>query len=385
MTAPATTSHPSALWARIKSRLYIFPFTSTIDIHTPAIHGVTMQRSTGITISAILVFVGSGFTLLPAFVAAFLAAFAHTSRASHFLPKPLLWVGAIVYLGLATWGIATGVGLLRLREWSRVSQLIFSALLVLAVVGAMMLPFINFPVSPNDPDPEFTRRVMSSMKIGIAGFYGVLASLGAWWLYYFNKGSVRAQFRSAQFQAAPVLGVALPESVHPTPPHSFIVPPPAATSPRPVSISVVAVLLLVGSAILPVHMIIGTPVLLFGFLLSGAPAVLLAVLTCAANAAAGIGLFKLKLWARNLAIGLVLFAMLNILLTVFMPGSQSRWDQAMQTISEKWGTPSTTPPPHIPLWLTMLSSVPVVFLELYFLITRKPAFSTQPQNHPPAQ
>ena len=344
-----------------------------------------MQRSTGITISAILVFVGSGFTLLPAFVAAFLAAFAHTSRASHFLPKPLLWVGAIVYLGLATWGIATGVGLLRLREWSRVSQLIFSALLVLAVVGAMMLPFINFPVPPNDPDPEFTRRVMSSMKIGLAGFYGVLASLGAWWLYYFNKGSVRAQFRSAQFQAAPVLGVALPESVHPTPPHSFIVPPPAATSARPVSISVVAVLLLVGSAMLPLSLLYRAPVWLFGFFVSGWRASLIVALLGLAHLAAGVGLLKLKPWARILAICIAIFSLLNILLTVFLPGSQSRWDRAMQAIMDKWGMPATITMPHLPVWLMMLPAVPVALAELYFLITEKAAFSTQPQNHLPAQ
>jgi len=33
----------------------------------------------------------------------------------------------------------------------------------------------------------------------------------------------------------------------------------------------------------------------------------------------------------------------------------------------------------------MLPAVPIALAELYFLITEKAAFSTQPQNHLPAQ
>ena len=348
-----------------------------------------MERSTGITVTAVLAFVGGGFTVLLALGTALMAGLMSKSLASPALPRSFLLLAVVYYSGAAFWAIATGVGLLRLREWSRISQLIFSTLLVLGAIGTVaVMFFIHFPAPPNDANPAFTAQIMSGVKAATIIFYGMLGVLGVWWLYYFNTSLIRAQFRAPRFISAPAFSAAtMPAFNVPlgTPPGSFILPPPATASTRPVSISVIAVLLLVGSASLPFSLLYRAPVLLFGFLVSGWRAYLIVAVLGLANLAAGVGLLKLKPWARILAICIVIFSMLNILLTVFLSGSQSRWDQAMEVMINKLGMPATITMPHLPVWLMLLSAIPIAFAELYFLITQKPAFSTQPQNHLPAQ
>jgi hypothetical protein len=341
-----------------------------------------MQRSTGITVTAVLAFVGSGFALLAAFGVALVSVILPASRAAYGPPRTVLLIGVIYYLAVAAWGISTGVGLLKLREWARISELIFSALLVLGVGAGVAVLFIPFPTTPNDANPALTAHVMSFTRIGMAAFYGLLAVLGAWWLYYFNQSSIRAQFRAPQVPAVALTATALPAfGVPPAPPlGSFVLPPPADTPARPVSISIIAVLLLFGAAMMPLSLLFRTPLLFFGFLLSGWRGYLLALALSATNLAAGVGLFKLKLWARTLAICATIFNILNVTFTVLLPGSQSRWDQLMQSTYEKWGLPSNIPVPHFPLWLTMLPGIPFALIELYFLITRKPAFL--PQTEP---
>jgi hypothetical protein len=343
-----------------------------------------MQRSTGITVTAVLAFVGGGFAVLVAICTALMSVLMSEGREMRWSWGSFLWLAVVYYSGTAFWAIATGVGLLRLREWSRISQLIFSTLLVLGTIGTVaVMFFIHFPAPPNDANPAFTAQIMSGVKAATIIFYGMLGALGAWWLYYFNTSSIRAQFRARFIPAPAFSAAAIPAfNVPPeTPQGSFILPPPATTSARPVSISVIAVLLLAGSAMMPLSLLYRAPLLLFGFLVSGWRAYLIVALLALTNLAAGVGLLKLKPWARILAICIAIFSVLNILLTVFLPGSQSRWDQAMQAMMEKWGTPAAITLPHLPVWLMLLSAIPIAFAELYFLVTQKPAFSAQPQNH----
>jgi hypothetical protein len=335
-----------------------------------------MKRSTGITASAVLVFIGSGFTLLIAFMVALVFMLLQTSRAGHTLPKSLGWFGVLFYGALSAWGIATGVALLRLREWGRISQLVFSAFLAVSgLVGAFVMLFIDFPTPRNDANPALTHQIVPFVKFGTVAFYAALGMLGVGWLYYFSQRSIRAQFGAPHDFVSPPPAFAVPDG---TPVGSFVVPPPATTPSRPVSISIIAVFMLLGAAVLPMNLLYGAPLLFFGFMISGWRAVLLAGSMSAVSLAAGIGLFKLKLWARTLAIGFAIFGLLNSLITVVIPGSQSRWDQAMQSILEKWAIPTNTPMPHFPLWLSLAPVIPVVLVELYFLITRKPAFLPRP-------
>jgi hypothetical protein len=339
-----------------------------------------LKRSPGITVSAILVFFGSGLTLLFALMMALVVALLRAKDPSHGMPQSVAWSLIILYSGLSAWGIATGVGLLRLREWGRVSLIIFAVFLAFGTLGAASIfLFMNFPIPANDPNPAASQQLVWFFKVGMAIFFAALAALGIWWLYYFNQRAIREEFRNPQFLPAPLPAFGVPSA----PPLSgFVVPSAAAAPARPVSISVIAAMSLIGAAMLPINLLYRAPLLLCGYLISGWRGFLFAVLLSGANVAAGVGLFKLKLWARTLAIGVAIFGLINSLATILIPGSQARWDQYMQSSFAKWGLPPTTPMPHWPVWLLILPVVPFALAEIYFLVIRKPAFLAQMSNAP---
>ena len=130
--------------------------------------------------------------------------------------------------------------------------------------------------------------------------------------------------------------------------------------------------MLIGVLSILMTFVFRAPVLMFGFLFSGRLLVVAPLL--AAQFAAGVGLLKMKLWGRTLAICVLFFGMLNIVITILVPGSQSRWDQAMQTIYSQWGFPSFVPQFHFPIWLITVPAIPIFLIELGFVITQKTAF-----------
>jgi len=130
--------------------------------------------------------------------------------------------------------------------------------------------------------------------------------------------------------------------------------------------------MLIGVLSILMTFVFRAPVLMFGFLFSGRLLVVAPLL--AAQFAAGVGPLKMKLWGRTLAIYVLFFGMLSIAITILVPGSQSRWDQAMQTIYSQWGFPSFVPQFHFPIWLITVPAIPIFLIELGFVITQKTAF-----------
>jgi hypothetical protein len=316
-----------------------------------------MRRSAGITISAVVALVGSGFILLLAGLVVLglvLGALAPLPGKVSYFPA----FAALFDWGFAAWGMATAVGLLKLREWARISLLVFAALLLFgAIVAGVAVLFVPMPIPRNEPNPPLTTHLIAMLRVSSAILYGGFGALGAWWLYYFNKHSVRDEFR----RSSPVSPALLP----------FVGPMSHA---RPVSVSIIGAFMLIGVLSILVALVLRAPWLMFGFLFSGWTAVFVASPLLLAQFAAGVGLLRMKLWGRALAICILLFGLLNVIVTALSPGSQSRWDQAMQTIYARWGLPSTIAPLHFPVWLMTVPAVPIFFVELWFLITRKPAF-----------
>ena len=75
-----------------------------------------MQRSVGVTVSAVFVFLGSGLVLLFGGFAGFAAMFVpQRSEQAPFL-RYILVGSVVMYFAFAMWGIASGVGLLLLRK-----------------------------------------------------------------------------------------------------------------------------------------------------------------------------------------------------------------------------------------------------------------------------
>lgn len=333
-----------------------------------------MARSAGITVSAVVVFIGSAFTLLFGALAALGSAMMSLHTAPSIAPHlgfVVVIVEAVFALGLSGWGIATGVGLIQAKEWARISMIVFAALLALFTLpSALMMAFIPLPVPK---DPNLPANFTLILRGGFVLFYGLLGALAIFWLYFFNRRSVKAQFQTKQ---------AASEGSGPSP--SEIGNTPALAGPaRPLSITIIAWFLIVASAISPfslwyMHaMFHGTPIPMFfiGFFVSGSPAILILLFWMAAQVIAAVGLLKLRNWARLATIGLQVLGVVNVLLVVGVPAHLARFQRIMNSAVASMNLRTPQPlPAGFPVWIGMVASLPLFCVILWFLVTRKRAF-----------
>ncbi len=311
-----------------------------------------MNRSTGVTVSAALSFVGSAFILLFVVFAAFGTALIRVQQPQVPFLRYILYGTIALYLAFAVWGIATGVGLLRLREWARISTVIFSILLLLCMVPALVFLFlIPIPARENVPS-----QIALFVRLGEAVFDGALVALGAVWVYYFNRRTVRDEFRRS--------------SSEPAGEHS--------AAKRPLSISIIGWILVIGgisgglgAAILAV---LHFPLFLGGYIFSGTAAGALMISWGVAQLSAGAGLLRLRSWGWILAVVTLSAGALNAVLTILVPGSAARLRDATELMLQRLGMPATGMPVTPSFWLGATFGMVFVGVQLWFLIARRRVF-----------
>jgi hypothetical protein len=299
-----------------------------------------MKRSISVTISAIVVLIGSVLSVGSGTLTAIVVLLLPSRPSLGPQPTGAALFGALVMVLPGAWGIATGIGLLLLKSWARISIIVFASLLALSVLGAPMMLLIPFPTTP-DMD-----GFLWSFRIGMAFFYLVLAAIGIWWLLLFTRPSVKLQFSG---------GV-----------------PVADEGGRPLSISIIAWLLLLGAVCLPFGLIARMPTILMGFLLTGWAAALAYASLLIVLLYLGIGLLRLKPVARTLTVYYSVFGIVNMALFYLRPGYEARMAALMQASSNLFNLP--VPPmvfPGLPLFV--ITTV-VMAVQIYFLVTRKHAF-----------
>jgi hypothetical protein len=113
--------------------------------------GAAMERPTGVTILAVLTFIGAGFLLIVGILF-----FAGGAMLSHVLAtgpgaSMLLGVGGAVLgsvlLVLGIVQLAIAVGLLKLQNWARILLIVFVALSLLSSGGGLLFSFAHiFPL-----------------------------------------------------------------------------------------------------------------------------------------------------------------------------------------------------------------------------------------------
>jgi len=325
-----------------------------------------MKRPAGVTISAMVVFIGSGLTLLSG-VLMILAFAVMPSDSTPAFTRSGGLIMSVFMLGLAAWGIATGVNLLHMREWARISMIVFSGLLlVMAVPGLLMmivmpLPTPPVPAVPNGEAIPPLEHFMTAVRIGLAVFYALLALLGGWWVYFFNSRPIREQFRGA---IEPTSETWAPAAFAPTE---------VSGSPkRPVSITIIAYLTLVGACMFPILNILHLPLTFLGFFFTGGKAALIVTGYMSVQLLMAYGLLKLEKWGRSLAIYYFNFAIFNSIISVILPGAQARYEEATAAMQTSMGLPPT--PFQFPIWFSLVFSLPMIAVQLWFVVTRKQAF-----------
>lgn len=278
-----------------------------------------MKRSAGVTVIAVLALVGSAFTLLVGVGMLVAVAIVPAPESTEFPGSPMLFriilvFASLMYLLPAARGIFTGIGLLRLKNWARISTIVFSVLLILmGGFTALMSLIVPLPVTTHsDVDPA----VMSGIRMASGAFWLTLLGIGIWWVVYFNRPKVKHQFGHVT-----VMGESIPQ---PSPLQAPLEPYEPATSNRPLSITIIAWFLLAGCVFIPLSLLLHAPAMLFTKLLTGWSAVLLFLVLAVSQLCIGIGLLRLWSAARVAAIVYFCFGFVNTAFFYFAPGGHAR-------------------------------------------------------------
>jgi hypothetical protein len=324
-----------------------------------------VNRSVGVTVSAVLAILGGILTLLAGVMLLFglSSGVPIPENQVHFL-KYFMVFTALFLFAAGAWSIATGMGLMRLREWSRISVLVFSALLLLVCVpGLLMFLAMPFPPPGTAPTPELTENVLKATRVFLVIFYAILAALGGWWLYFFNKRSTKDQFLKVKIPGLEGM------------PGAEVI----SSYARPLSITLIAWYLLISAFVGVLGLSMNPPVFFLGYFFKGTFASLLMLALALVQSLIGFGLMKLRPWGRTLAIYYFQFLIFNSLTMVLVPGTQARFEQAMNDMMQNMQGPSGTPPPlmHFPIWYGAIFAVPLLGLLLWIVVRRKDAFHAE--------
>ena len=323
-----------------------------------------MKRSTGVTVSAIFVFLGSGVTLMFGALMALTLLVAPRQPEQPPFVSYVLTFSLLINAAFALWGITSGVGLLYLKQWARISMIVFCCILLLFTVpGMILIPFLPLPQTPGAPD-----NLAVVFKIGMSAFYGVFVVIGGAWLYFFKQKSVKEQFSP------------LPGAVDPAAPQT------TQRTKRPLSISIIGWILVVTSVLALPTPLLHLPMFFLGVQVTGWGASLFMLTWCVVQGVAGIGLLQVRSWGRFLAIGVFSFALLNVAAIALVPGVASRYQQmnaeTQARMQAQMGLPATgMPTPFSPaitrsfIWFGAIFGSAFVGIQLWFVVTRKDAFT----------
>ena len=340
------------------------------------------QRSAGVTIVAILSMLGSLLTLglgIFTVVVMFLAPPSQQFSGSPLAFKMIFLVISLVYILPAAWGVITATGLWRLRNWARISIIVFSTFLV--VIGGfscLMMFAVPFPVAPGSP---LTPSAIASIRIGLGAFWLTLLGIGVWWLVFLTRSAVKAQFEKPS-PAAMVTGLELSQSSANS----------MALSPyRPLSISIIAWLLLAGSLFILASLAMRAPAILFSLMLTGWAAAAVYLMFATVQLCIGVGLLRLIPVARMGAIIYLVFGFVNSAVFCFAPGHHARMLALLDKqrsmfpwvgILPNQPTIQIDPAPYMRIGL--LAGCAFVAVQVYFLITRRFAFGAAAGSNPDA-
>lgn len=200
---------------------------------------------------------------------------------------------------LSIFGIATGIGLIFLKNWARISVLIWGGLSVFFGVLGIPIAFL-MPLSGPPGAAELPPGSVQLIRWALLAIYGLPLTVGVWWLILFNRKTIKAQFAGTI-----------------TPSDSGV--PQKPRCPLPINVLawfyVTSILNLLFLPFVPVHM----PVFVFTKLLPDRIGLAVLILSCLAFTVSGIGLLKLKPWSYSLTIGLQVFWLTSTAVSMLRP------------------------------------------------------------------
>jgi hypothetical protein len=277
------------------------------------------RRSGGVTAAAIVAILGSLLLLLCSLFGLLGVVMMQNAPGNPAAQQPELryagFVGVVFIAAGGVWGLASGIGLLRYRNWARISTLVWSGLAVaFCSVTMLFVSSMKFPIPPNAG-----QGTESFVRFFVFAIYGLPLLIGVWWLILFTRKSIVALFTSS----VPGVGAVLDPSGFPS----------ALAKPRPpLPVAIVAWFLIVSSPLSLVFLFFQRfPLLLWGHLyhgLAGAAFLLVSAVLCLAG---GIGLLKLKPWGFWTIVVWQVFGLLNGTVSLLSPNYDSLMKEILAT------------------------------------------------------
>lgn len=329
-----------------------------------------MKRSGDVTAAAIVLFFGSGLMVLMAvvmIVGAAVTPLPPEQRAIQFMLP-------IFYALAAAWGIATGVGILQLRSWARISVIAMSAMTILFAVcggiGLMLVPML-LKQDPNVPAEAIRVVVFVGLIV-----LGVPLAIAIWWLLLFTRARVRVEFatRGAATVSSATPGTAIATDLAP----AFAA---AASAPEmPISIRVIALFILITAPCalmsLPLALRGHLPTIIMGVLVTGWATPTYLVVSVIVQIALSVALLLRRFRAIDGLIAYLLFAVLNGLAFVVSPAQKTFVNALITVQSSAQGMDPEVLRRFTNALMPVIMGVSVLLFAIafYFLFTRRKAY-----------
>ena len=292
------------------------------------------QRSAAVTASGVIAILGSVVTAIGILIAmmGLLISF-RTPNPFEAMPgvRSITLVFLVVCFGVAIWGAFSGVGLIRFRNWARISVLIWAGITtpICAIVIASMA-FLPIPQAPHAVVTSAMIRVFTAI------FYGGPLAIAVWWLILLTRPKIVAQFKPIAagafgdpFGAIPVA----PTADGCVAAGGFAVTDAGRAADVPVPITVLACFFLLSALSLFFVFFIHVPAMVFGHAFTGLTGSVVYASWCLLYAIAGIGMLKRVPWAYSVAIGVQILGIVSAIMTLLSPNFDAMMRRAISTMS----------------------------------------------------
>ena len=328
-----------------------------------------MKRSGGVTAAAVVLIVGSSLLVLMAGMVGLLPLLPQPANEQNPFGVGFFYFEAVFILAIAGWGIATAVGILRLRNWARISILVISGIAVAMLLFSGLSMLLIVPMLRREPGmPAGAIAVFAAIELI---FLCVPLGIAIWWLVLFSLHSVRAQFEGSA-GTIPAEMELIGTTVVSAPPR-----PPRI----PVSILVIAIYFLATAPFSLIYFVSPLmkrmPMILFGQILPPRATWMYMCAVVIVHLTLGFGLVFRRSWAHPLTLMYCLFLLGNSAAAILRPSLIDRFMERVQQVDPAFAHANSILPRsffHVTTSVGAILGLALILAALYFLWTRREAY-----------